>query len=167
MKKRILILVLVISWLIGSNYHTDVYALADWWTRPEVRPTQPSEERNLQTPVSQPTVAPTNSPSQPTVAPTNPPTGGIPSSGGGSSSNDDPCAAGKSYVGPYCGWSPDPNAGKSSGNNSSPRVGGPAVLGLSNTSSSDISLSDIIFLAGILCLTLYARSKVNANNSLS
>jgi len=144
---------------------------AEWWQRPEARPTQPSKERNL---LPLPTTQPTSSPSQPTAAPTSPPTptGGAPSGGGGgaggTTSNEDPCAAGKSYVGPYCGWSPNTTStgggGRSGGSLEQPRIGGgPQVLGLSNTSGSDIYLSDIMILAGILCLTLYARSKITVN----
>lgn len=155
------ILILLIFFQISAK--SGVYA--DWWQRPEVRPTQPSEERNL------PTSAPTSPPSQPTVAPTSPPTGGTPSDGGGGGTsggggtNEDPCAAGKSYVGPYCGWSPDTtkSGGGGGGGGEPSRVGGPQILGLSNTSSSDVYLSDIMILAGILCLALYAKSKIIAN----
>ncbi len=71
---------------------------------------------------------------------------------------DDPCAPGKSFSGPYCGWSPDHDrvAGASDS-----RVGGPEVLGLSNTSGSDLMLSDILVLLGILCLLTYAKSKLH------
>lgn len=160
MRNIIITIVLVLSWLFTTNYHSNAFALADWWQRPEVRPTQPSEERNLPPPVQ-----PTNPPSQPTVAPTNPPTGGTPSDGGGgggSSSGDggNPCDPGKSYVGPYCGWSPDTTTSGGGGGGGESRVGGPQILGLSNTSSSDVYLSDIMILAGILCLALYAKSKI-------
>lgn len=156
MKKIISGLGFILILLIFFQISAKSAVFADWWQRPEVRPTQPSEERNL------PTSAPTNPPSQPTVAPTSPPTGGTPGGGGGrTSSNEDPCAAGKSYVGPYCGWSPDTTKSGGGGGGGEPsRVGGPKVLGLSNTSSSNVYLSDIMILAGILCLALYAKSKI-------
>lgn len=143
---------------------------ADWWERPTAQPTQPSFNRDLiPTTIAHPTQIPTSAPSQPTVPPTNPPTGGVPETGGGGSgSGDDACGAGKSYTGPYCGWSPDVNnsGGGGGGTSESPRIGEPQVLGLSNTSSSDVALSDIMILAGVLCLTLYARSKLTADNRL-
>lgn len=144
---------------------------ADWWIRPDTRPTQPSEVRNFPTSAPQPTVAPSNPPAGPTAtprvgggvtpAPTQSSSGGSTNSGSGSS--DDPCAAGKSYSGPYCGWSPSIN-NSGGGSSEPPRIGGPQVLGLSNTSSGDIALSDIMILAGILCLAVYARSKFIVDN---
>lgn len=180
MKKYIIALVLVISWLFSLSKANNV--LADWWLRPTALPTQPTFGRDLPpsavdirptlagptatpNPVH-PTAAPTGS-----VVPTNPPTGGTPSNGGGTGSNDDPCASGKSFVGPNCGWSPNvDNSGSGSGNGGSstsrPRVGsGPQVLGLSNTSGSDLALSDIMILAGVLCLSVYARSKIKGDQS--
>lgn len=105
--------------------------------------------------------------------PTTPPTGGVsdptvtPDPGNGDS-DDDPCAPGKSYIGPYCGWSPEHDKDDDGGNGGGGegRVGGPQVLGLSTTSSSDLGLSDIIFLSGVLCLLVYARSKVATRKSL-
>lgn len=164
MKKIIFGTSFVLILLIFFQISTKPGVYADWWQRPEVRPTQPSEPRNL------PTSAPTSPPSQPTLAPTSPPTGGTPSEGGGGGgTKEDPCAPGKSYVGPYCGWSPDTTksgGGGGGGGGGEARVGGPQVLGLSNTSSSDVYLSDIIFLVGILCLTLYAKSKLTTDNRL-
>lgn len=138
---------------------------ADWWTRPtgelirEDRPVVPRDDT--------PTVAPTQS-VQPT---TSPGTGGPsdPTSTPGSQSNsvDDPCASGKSYVGPYCGWSPSADqSGNSGGGSSSSQsvsgIGGPQVLGLSYTASAPVSAgwSDIILLSGVLCILLYVKSKL-------
>lgn len=165
MKKFIIIAVLVISWLFSLNKANNVFA--DWWQRPSVFPTQPSFTRPLE---SNPTTAPTSAPSQPTVAPTSSPSGGTPSTGGGSSgSGGNACDPGKPFVGPYCGWSPNVNnsgGGGGGGSSEQPRVGGPRVLGLSNTSSGNLSVSDIMILAGILCLAVYARSKIAVNNKL-
>lgn len=114
----------------------------------------------------QPTSVPTNPPGpQATVTPTigagaNPtPTSQLTQGGGGS--NEDPCASGKSFSGPYCGWSPGVGGGSGSSTGVSyPRIGGPQVLGLSYTGGSDLSWSDIILLTGVLCLALYVRSKL-------
>lgn len=43
-----------------------------------------------------------------------------------------------------------------------PRIGGPEVLGLSYTSGSYLIASDILVLLGVLCLLLYAKSKLSA-----
>ena len=167
---------------------------ADWWDRPDSRPSQPAEHRSLPTlppeptltsaptvtqPITQPTgstapsatVAPTGS-IHPSPTVTSQPVGGLPTSiptptnvVSGGTSNDDPCAPGKSYTGPYCGWAPGVESGQ--GNvqlaQSVGGVEGQRVLGLSKTSSGDLELSDIIFLTGILCLLLYARSKLIIN----
>jgi hypothetical protein len=88
-----------------------------------------------------------------------------PSSDSGSSSDDDPCGPGKSYTGQYCGWSPEkdkPSSSDSGGSSSE----GPSVLGLSATSGSDLTASDIMLLTGTLCLLLYVRSKTNPIRSL-
>lgn len=163
MKKIILYTISILILLIFFQISAKSKVSADWWIRPESRPSQPSEERNL------PTLAPTTGPSQPTVVPTNPPTGGTPSTGGGgggSSSGDggNPCDPGKSYTGPYCGWSPSTSSGGGGGGSEQPRVGGSEVLGLSNTSSGELAFSDIIFLAGVLCLLIYVRSKIVVEN---
>jgi hypothetical protein len=95
----------------------------------------------------------------PTTAPTAVPTGTP--SGSSSSNNDDPCASGKSYTGDYCGWSPSTSS--SSGGdpgNYDPRIGGPGVAGLSYTAGEDLAPSDIILLAGVLCLLVYVKSKI-------
>ncbi len=150
-------------WLMGEVSLVN----ADWWQRSDVRPTQPSTPRdNIVIPTSQPTTLPTVTPSQPTTAPTvtgNPnipsPTQGVTNSS--SSSTDDPCAPGKSYYGPHCGWSPEVEGQTSGGSsNESLRIGGPSVLGLSYTGGEDLKISDIILLTGILCLSLYIRSKL-------
>lgn len=165
---------------------------ADWWDRPDVRPSQPSTPRDVvllptqpQPTSPPPSVAPTNGPTiQPTTVPAQPTTtpriGGGPTAvptqptssgnGGGSStstdSNGNACDPGKSYTGPYCGWSPSTSGNSGGGSTTSgPRIGGgPQVLGLSNTSGSEVAWSDIITLAGVLCLTLYARSKFIMEN---
>lgn len=176
MRKFIIALVLVISWLFALNNNSNV--LADWWQRPDVIPTQPSFGRDLSpsTVEVRPTLSspsPTSSPNaQPTATPAiggNPT--GTPSSGGGSGSKSDPCANGQGGIdGHPCGWTPDVNnngggGGGGGSSSSQPRVGGPQVLGLSDTSSGDLALSDIMILAGILCLAVYARSKINLDQS--
>ncbi len=144
------------------------YVQADWIDpRAGVRATPPIFDRdgriNLPTDVpTQPPAAPTATPrvGGPSISPV--PTSSSGSTGGGnSSSTDDPCASGKSYSGPYCGWSPSVGSGDSG--TGSPRIGGgePQVLGLSYTAGDGISWSDIIFLTGVLCLLLYARSKLS------
>ncbi|MBI3379770.1 hypothetical protein HY029_03390 [Candidatus Gottesmanbacteria bacterium] len=172
MNKIITIAVFIFILLMFFQISTGSSVKADWWIRPTAQPTQPSFDRNLEpTTVVHPTVAPTSEPVQPTVTPgtvpTNPPSqGGTGSPDGGGSSNNNPCAAGQSYVGPYCGWSPDVNhsGGGGGGSSESPRIGGPQVLGLSNTSSSDVAFSDIMILAGVLCLLVYTRSKITTNS---
>ena len=176
MKKIISVGFFITILLIFFQVTTKNEVEADWWIRPTGVPTQPSFVRNVEpTSVVHPTINPTNAPNQPTVAPTSPPTGGTPSSDGSVSSdgsgnsNNNPCAAGQSYVGPYCGWSPDVNNSGGGGGNSSssePRIGSPQVLGLSDTSSGNMTASDIMILAGVLCLVLYARSKIEMKNSL-
>ena len=140
---------------------------ADWWERPPARPTSPAVERDRLPTDVPPTIQPTTV--QP--SPTNPPSGGLPTSvpttvpsgGGGGGTTEDSCAPGKSYNGPYCGWSPIVEGGTASVGES-PRIGGPQVLGLSKTSGGDLELSDIIFLSGVLCLVLYVRSKLSPVN---
>lgn len=177
MKKYIITLVLVISWLFSLSKANN--ALADWWLRPTALPTQPTFGRDLPPSVVdiRPTL-PSNNPTTTPVAPTvTPPIGGAPTNppsqgGNGSPSGDgNPCDPGKSFVGPNCGWSPNvDNSGTGGGGGGSspsePRIGsGPQVLGLSNTSSGDWGLSDIMILAGVLCLAVYARSKINVDQS--
>lgn len=143
--------------------------LADWWQRPDTRSTPPTLERDNR--IVLPTESPTSPPSQPTATPRvgEPSVPPAPTSTtSSSSSTEDPCASGKSYTGPYCGWSPDVSGGGGGGGGGSPaqpaRVGGPQVLGLSKTSSADLAPSDIILLTGVLCLALYARSKLGKVN---
>lgn len=141
---------------------------ADWWERPAARPSTPSDGHDrLPSPTTQ--IVPTSQPTQPQPTPTGSHVGGLPSptpTQGTSSdgkSTDDPCASGKSYSGPYCGWSPSVGIGDGTSSNndtSQLRIGGPKVLGLSNTSGEDLNNFDIIALAGILCLLLYVRSKL-------
>lgn len=138
---------------------------ANWWQRPCID--RRFEERTVpievvdgvadahfdatcptEVPAPEPTAIP-----DPTAVPQNTQGNNNPSG-----NKDDPCAPGKSFTGPYCGWSPDHDrvAGASDS-----RVGGPEVLGLSNTSGSDLILSDILVLLGILCLLTYAKTKLN------
>lgn len=188
MKKtvHILISLFVFALVIIPTVH------ADWWDRPDARPTQPSVNRDLPTstppadpgeptqgPTNQPTQGPTTPPSQPTAVPTigggglevtpTPITGG--QGGPVSSSSDDPCASGKSFSGPYCGWSPGVGGTSSSGGGSSISQvqlvkASPKIKGLSKTSSGDVTPSDIILLTGILCLLLYVKSKTEQTKAL-
>lgn len=142
---------------------SDNTVLADWWERPTARPTQPTIRREeTPTPQSpQPTATPTSAVIQPSPTPGG--TGGVPTqppSGGGTTSEDG-CASGKSYTGPYCGWSPekDKTSETTGGGGEAPRIGGPEVLGLSYTGGSELTVSDIMLLTGVLCLLLYVRSK--------
>jgi len=170
MGKKILIIILILSFGFILNRSVN----ADWWERPTTRPTQPNEDRFL------PTLPPQYNPSPTSkVSPTSPPVGGpevTPSDNGGNGGNDedDPCAAGKSYSGPYCGWTPDVDNSDVSGGGGNGEGGGigglsegPAVSGLSETAGEEVGASDIMLLGGILCLLLYAKSKLNtdvANN---
>jgi hypothetical protein len=112
---------------------------------------------------TQPTSPPSNN-NEPTSVPTN---GGVPTSiptqtQTNNPSNDDPCAAGKSYTGDYCGWSP-PRIGGNEGNSTTTTSSSgsvPAVRGLSYTAGPDLAPSDIILLLGVLCLLLYVKSKI-------
>ena len=161
MGKKIIILILFLSF----SFFLYDSALADWWDRPDSRPTQPGVERFL------PTVPPQPDSPSPTkkVTPTSPPNGGpevTPTgvlNGDGGSTDDDPCAPGKAYSGEYCGWSPriGEAGGGTEGETSVSSWGGPAVSGLSETSGEEAGISDIMLLAGILCLMLYAKSKLN------
>lgn len=180
MKKIVLILELsLISFIFGSLLVKSETALADWWSRDD-RPVAPTIARDrLPTQVPEPTWPPT-SPPQPTTPSQATPTvtpriGGLPTAtptlfpsatpggGGGGGTAEDPCASGKSYTGPYCGWSPGVGGETTGGGGEGEivRAGGPEVLGLSATSGEDLTLSDIMLLAGTLCLLLYTRSKVS------
>lgn len=167
MRKNLIIFISI--FLCLALFQSIVYA--DWWDRTDTRPTQPSLPRDDILPTSPPptsvpptAIPPTNSPAQPTVTPR---VGGpsITPAPTSSSTSDDPCASGKSYTGPYCGWSQGTGGGESGGDESTPRIGGLPVVGLSNTSSSDLALSDIILLTGVLCLLLYVRSKIKITKS--
>lgn len=179
MKKNIVLLSIILAsiFLLNSSKVS-----AGWWERPSVQPTQPSIERSpTPTQPSQPTEAPTSAPTEepaqePTV--TSPPNGGLPTSaptsvpsddsgdGNGGDDGEDACESGKSYTGPYCGWSPSVGEEGDGGEDYIARIGGPEilggpeVLGLSDTSSENLNVSDIMLLAGVLCLLLYARSKM-------
>lgn len=162
MGKKIIILILFLSF----SFFLYDSAVADWWDRPDSRPTQPGVERFLPTVPPQPDspsptkkVSPTSLPNGgPEVTPT-----GVLNGDGGSSTDDDPCAPGETYSGEYCGWSPriGEGGGGTGGEASVSSWGGPAVNGLSETSGEEAGISDIMLLAGILCLMLYAKSKLN------
>jgi hypothetical protein len=128
--RQILIVLIFGIFLVKGNG-----VLADWWERPTARPTQPNYERELPTSVPTQTQSPTT---QPTATPRiGEPTGAqtptsTPAPTGTSSSSDDPCAPGKSYTGPYCGWSPRVGEeGGGGGVSQSERIGAPEVMGLS------------------------------------
>lgn len=191
MNKIIINTIFILVLLMFFNLVNPAKSEADWWTRPEERPTQPSTPRDVvllptqpQSTSVPPTVAPTTGPTSaptiqptttaiqptatprigggPTVVPTQPPSSG--DSGSSSGSNGNACDPGKPYSGPYCGWSPSTSGGSAP---NQPRIGGgPQVLGLSYTSGSEVAWSDIIMFAGVLCLALYARSKFIIDNKL-
>src|SRR3989344_5952873 len=147
MQTKILILMIIMSF----GFLTMRSVSADWWERGD-QPLLPRDETIFPTNPPQPTsVQPTNPPNgAPSVTP--PPQGGLevtttPSPTGSSSSDDDPCASGKSYTGDYCGWSPRIGGDDgSSGDNTYYDPGEPPVLGLSYTGKGDIGLSDIMLL---------------------
>lgn len=165
-RKNILkLLTLIIIFIATVLFTQQNYIWADWWQRGEERPTPPGLDRDGR--IILPTIAPTSSPTIPPIQPTaTPKIGGpsvtpVPTGTSGSSSTDDPCGPGKSYTGPYCGWSPSTSSSGGGNAGSSPRIGGgPQVLGLSYTGGEGITWSDIISLTGVLCLLLYARSKM-------
>lgn len=155
--KRINILISMTVFVLGLLILPKLNLVsADWWSRSEDRPTAPTISRDrIPTSAPQPTQVVTQAPQ-----PTSSGGGGTGGSGGGNS--DDPCAGGKSYTGSYCGWSPEKDKPSSStGGETSPRIGGPEVKGLSYTGGKELVPSDIIFLTGVLCLLLYARSKLS------
>lgn len=154
-----------IALVVGTNN-----AYADWWTRPDTRPTQPNTARPTMAPLptdsgTQPTqILPTSTQNQPTDAPRiGDSTSAPPNGGTGGPTDDDPCAPGKSFTGPYCGWSP--RVGGEEGSTGTTGAGSgqkqTSVRGLSYTSGFELLPSDIILLSGVLCLLLYARSKLN------
>ena len=159
MRLKFIIGVLILCILAIKTQGT---VFADWWQRSDVRPTQPSVPRTeivFPTSVPNPTPTPTPKVTNPSVTPV--PTGlGNTNNTGGSSSTEDPCAPGKSYVGPYCGWSPTAENNGGGNDLADPRIGGPAVKGLSYTGGGDLGYSDIILLVGVLCILLYIRSKI-------
>lgn len=167
---KTILLYIVISIFAAAKAN---YVDADWWERPSIRPTSPSYERDLSPlPTSPSLPTPTSIvnhiPTPTSIVPT--PTSGAltPTPQKDEGTKEDPCAPGKSFYGPNCGFSP--------------RVGGeisavtvaeevpvaePQILALSDTASYDLAFSDIIFLIGILCLLLYVRSKLVINQSHS
>lgn len=164
LSNKLLLIMVFLSF--GIMFKTVVNA--DWWDRGE-RPVLPRDEFVIPTEAPQPTnPAPTNpapTAGEPTVTPK---VGGpqvtptvAPAGSSSTSSNDDPCANGQSYTGDYCGWSPRIGGNDGGGGDtfSSYDPGIPPVLGLSYTAGEEIGLSDIMLLSGILCLSLYAKSK--------
>lgn len=144
---KIILLILFLIIMIGSNNHL---VLADWWTRSDVRPTQPSLERSLPTAiVLEPTIG---TQATPTTAATLPPIGD-PGVTNTPVPTAEPTAASSNN---------SSSTSSSSGDNSSGSTSyvGSKVLGLSNTAGEGLQPSDIILLAGILCLMLYLRSKL-------
>ncbi len=143
---KIILLILLLILLIGKSDHL---VLADWWTRSDVRPTQPSTERNLPTQIAEPTkeiqVAPTTVSTPPPIGDPGVTSTPSPTSATSSSSSDNSAST--------------TSSGGNDSTGSTPYYG-PKVLGLSNTAGEGLQPSDIILLAGILCLTLYLRSKL-------
>ncbi|MBI3954813.1 hypothetical protein HY338_00085 [Candidatus Gottesmanbacteria bacterium] len=146
---KIILLILFLVIMIGKNNHL---VLADWYTRSDIRPTQPSLERNLPTTiVIEPTVETQVTPT--TTAVTPPPIG-------------DPGVTNTPVPTAVPTATPDNNSSSTSSNSendsseSTASYIGPQVLGLSDTAGEGLQPSDIILLAGVLCLTLYLRSKL-------
>lgn len=141
---------LIFNWADLSG----VKVAADWWERPEVRPSQPNIPRDLPqdptlTPIVEPTI--TGTILSPTLAVGGP---------------EDPTATVAPSQTPAPTSAPANSDSGGSGNNTSStsyiyeRIGGPQVLGLSDTASFDLKQSDIILLLGVLCLLLYLKSKL-------
>ena len=159
--------------ILSFGFMMKTVVLADWWERGD-RPVLPRQEFEIPT---QPPVDPTSPP--PTQIPDGkvspPPQGGpevtpTPDPGNGGDNgdeDDDPCAEGKSYTGEYCGWSPGVGDPGNGGGGEAAQSYGPQVQGLSYTSGEDAGLSDIMLLAGLLCLLMYAKSKFAPNVKLS
>lgn len=154
---------LFIGW--GLMQFTDTTTQADWWVRPTEREIQPTREPRVN-------LAPRTAADL--ISPTSPPSGATGTGTGASSSNDNPCEPGKSFTGPNCGWSPgisEYSHDSSSGGSSQAtgyRIGGPEILGLSDTESaaSQVNNSDIALLSGVLCLLIYVKSKFGAKKAL-
>lgn len=146
---KIILLIILLVILIGKNNHL---VLADWYTRSDIRPTQPSIERNLPTVIVEPTVG-----TQATPTTTAPPPIGDP----GVTNTPAPTAV-PTAVPTAASSNNSSSTSTSDGNDSSGSTPyfGPQVLGLSDTAGEGLQPSDIILLAGILCLTLYLRSKL-------
>lgn len=142
------------------------FASAEFWQRDEervrdiTRPEHYTSEKHDRLPTTEPTpLPPTPQPTEPQptqVEPTSPPVptgttappvGGVDGNGDGGDeegNGDDQGEAGKQEEELVS------------------QVSAPSVLGLSDTSSGGFALSDIMLLAGALCLTLYLRSKTEA-----
>lgn len=120
---------------------------------------QPSPTQTVQNPTP---TARVGDPGSLTPVPT-----GSSSDSNSSSTDEDPCASGKSYTGEYCGWSPRVGGDEQSGSGdgaSYELTAAPMVQGLSYTAGAPLALSDIILLLGVLCLTLYVRSKITLSS---
>lgn len=178
--KKLKILIYVFIFLLGIFVLGRGKVFADWWERPSVQPTQPSIERptTAPSPTQAPTQTPTSPPGQPTITPSPPPSGGLPTSaptptstpsGEEGGEEEDACASGKSYTGPYCGWSPRIGGEEGDGGEGEEfiaQITGPEVLGLADTSGENLKASDIMLLTGVLCLLLYLRSKMLTGRSV-
>lgn len=152
---KIILLILFLVIMIGKNNHL---VLADWYTRSDIRPAQPSLERNLPTTiVVEPTV---EIQSTPTTAVTPPPIGDP-----GVTNTPIPTAVPTEVLSTSSdnSSSTSTSGGYDSSGLTIPYVG-PQVLGLSNTAGEGLQPSDIILLAGVLCLTLYLRSKLTTKH---
>lgn len=148
---KIILLILFLAFMTGYNNKP---VLADWYTRSDIKPTQPSLERNLPTAAEvEPTVSVQ---ATPTTVVTPPPIGDP-----GVTNTPVPTAVPTEVLSTSSDNSSSTST--SGGNDSSGSTisyVGPQVLGLSNTAGEGLQPSDIILLAGILCLTLYLRSKM-------
>lgn len=144
------------------------FASAEFWQRDEervrdiTRPEHYTSEKHDRLPTTEPTPQPTES--QPTqVEPTSPPTPTVTPvpAVGGVEGNGDNGDEGGNDEGNGGENGEEGEAGKQEEELVS-QVSAPSVLGLSDTSSGGFALSDIMLLAGALCLTLYLRSKTEA-----
>lgn len=132
---------------------------ADWWNRDQApRPVLDREDRPVFDRDERPVLDRGGADEQP--EPTTPPVGG-PAQEAQDQGHDDRCEPGESFTGPYCGWSPGQDDPGEDGDDNGGGIGGAEVLGLSDTSSGNLDPSDIIQLAGFLCLLLYAKSKLS------
>lgn len=148
---KIILIILFLMLLIGKSDHL---ALADWWTRSDIRPTQPNIERSLPTVIVEPTVG---TQVTPTLVASHPPIGdpGV---------TNTPVPTAEPTATPSNNSSSTSTSGGNESSGSTTPYVGPQVLGLSDTAGEGLQPSDIILLAGILCLTLYLRSKLTVKH---